>query len=59
MKPTVIATIGERDRLKAERRASRLQEIAEHGRPVRFRPVRSRSAKAYTRKAKHPKPIED
>ena len=34
----------------ANRRAARLEEIAEHGRPVSFRKVIHKSKKAYDRK---------
>ena len=34
----------------AQRRAARLEEIAEHGRPVSFRKALHRSKKAYDRK---------
>ncbi len=42
--------ITERDYIKAQRRASRLEEIEAHGKPVSFRPVVVRSKKVYDRK---------
>ncbi len=42
--------IPERDYIKAQRRASRLEEIEAHGKPVSFRPVVVRSKKVYDRK---------
>ena len=49
-KPEIIATFTERDRLKAERRASREEEIALHGKPLGKRRMVHRSRKAYDRK---------
>ena len=43
--------ITEADHMLAERRAARLTEIAEHGKPVSFRSVIHKSPKAYDRKA--------
>lgn len=42
--------ITEADFLLANRRAARLEEIAEHGRPVTFRKAIHKSKKAYDRK---------
>ena len=42
--------ITEADYMLAQRRAARLEEIAEHGRPVSFRKALHRSKKAYDRK---------
>ena len=42
--------ITEADFMLANRRAARLEEIAEHGRPVSFRKVIHKSKKAYDRK---------
>ena len=44
------ARITEQDFIKANRRAARLEEIAEHGKPVSLRSVKHRSKKAYDRK---------
>ena len=42
--------ITEADFMLANRRAARLEEIAEHGRPVTFRKAIHKSKKAYDRK---------
>ena len=42
--------ITEADFMLANRRAARLEEIAEHGRPVTFRKAVFKSKKAYDRK---------
>ena len=42
--------ITEADFMLANRRAARLEEIEQHGRPVTFRKVLHRSKKAYDRK---------
>ena len=42
--------ITEADFMLANRRAARLEEIEQHGRPVTFRKVLYRSKKAYDRK---------
>ena len=42
--------ITEADHMLAERRAARLVEIAEHGRPVSFRKAIHKSKKVYDRK---------
>ena len=42
--------ITEADFLLAQRRAARLEEIAEHGRPVSFRKAVHKSKKVYDRK---------
>ena len=42
--------ITEEDYLLAQRRAARLEEIAEHGKPVSFRKAIHKSKKAYDRK---------
>ena len=42
--------ITEADFMLANRRAARLEEIAEHGRPVSFRKAVHKSKKAYDRK---------
>ena len=42
--------ITEADFMLANRRAARLEEIAEHGRPVSFRKAVYKSKKAYDRK---------
>ncbi len=42
--------ITEADFMLANRRAARLEEIAEHGRPVTFRKALHRSKKVYDRK---------
>ena len=43
--------ITEADFMLAQRRAARLEEIAAHGKPVRFRTVLQKSKKVYDRKA--------
>ena len=43
--------ITEADYILAQRRAVRLEEIAAHGKPVRFRSVFHKSKKVYDRKA--------
>lgn len=46
--------------LKAERRASRLIDIEQHGKSIAFRPsVLHKSDKAYSRKAKHKTSVYD
>ena len=42
--------ITEADFMLANRRAARLEEIAEHGRPVSMRPTLHKSKKVYDRK---------
>ena len=42
--------ITEADYMLAQRRAARLEEIAEHGKPVSFRNAVHKSRKAYDRK---------
>ncbi len=42
--------ITQADYLLAQRRAARLEEIAEHGKPVSFRSVVHKSKKVYDRK---------
>ena len=42
--------ITERDFMLANRRAARLEEIEQHGRPVSFRKVLHKSKKVYDRK---------
>lgn len=42
--------ITEADYMLAQRRAARLEEIAEHGKPVSFRKVLHKSKKVYDRK---------
>ncbi|MBO7118663.1 MAG: hypothetical protein J6V81_08325 [Bacteroidales bacterium] len=42
--------ITEADYMLAQRRAARLEEIAEHGKPVSFRKALHKSKKAYDRK---------
>ena len=42
--------ITEEDYMLAQRRAARMEEIAEHGKPVSFRKVLHKSKKAYDRK---------
>ena len=42
--------ITEADYVLAQRRAARLEEIAEHGKPVSFRKAIHKSKKAYDRK---------
>lgn len=54
MKPIVIASLSERDYVKAMRRASRLNEIAEHGKEITGRSAKHSSKKAYSRKSKYP-----
>lgn len=41
--------ITEKDFIKAQRKAAREAEIAEHGKPVTFRPVTHKSKKLYDR----------
>lgn len=53
MKPQVIASFGEEIYIKAMRRASRMDEIERHGRPVDMGPKIHNSKKAYSRKPKH------
>ena len=42
--------ITEADYMLAQRRAARLEEIAEHGKPISFRKALHKSKKAYDRK---------
>ena len=42
--------ITEADYMLAQRRAARMEEIAEHGKPVSFRKALHKSKKAYDRK---------
>ena len=42
--------ITEADYMLAQRRAARMEEIAEHGKPVSFRKAFHKSKKAYDRK---------
>ena len=42
--------ITEKDFMLANRRAARLEDIALHGKPTAFRPVRHASKKVYSRK---------
>ena len=42
--------ITEADYMLAQRRAARMEEIAEHGKPVTFRKALHKSKKAYDRK---------
>ena len=51
--------ITEADFMMANRRAARLEEIAEHGRPVTFRKALHRSKKVYDRKRLKERSIED
>ncbi|MBO5634246.1 MAG: hypothetical protein J5907_02360 [Bacteroidales bacterium] len=51
--------ITEADFMLANRRAARLEEIAEHGRPVSFRKALHRSKKVYDRKRLKEQSIED
>ena len=51
--------ITEADFMLANRRAARLEEIAEHGRPVTFRKALHRSKKVYDRKRLKGQSIED
>ena len=51
--------ITEADFMLANRRAARLEEIAEHGRPVSFRKALHRSKKVYDRKRLKERSIED
>ena len=51
--------ITEADFMLANRRAARLEEIAEHGRPVTFRKALHRSKKVYDRKRLKERSIED
>lgn len=51
--------ITEADFMLANRRAARLEEIAEHGRPVTFRKALHRSKKVYDRKRLKEQSIED
>lgn len=51
--------ITEADFMLANRRAARLEEIAEHGRPVTFRKALHRSKKVYDRKRLKKQSIED
>jgi len=53
MKPkrkTKKLRITEADYILAQRRASRLEEIAQHGKPVSFRSALHKSKKIYSRK---------
>ena len=51
--------ITEADFMLANRRAARLEEIAEHGRPVSFRKALHRSKQVYDRKRLKEQSIED
>lgn len=51
--------ITEADFMLANRRAARLEEIAEHGRPVTFRKALHRSKKVYDRKRLKGPSMED
>jgi hypothetical protein len=51
--------ITEADFMLANRRAARLEEIVEHGRPVTFRKALHRSKKVYDRKRLKEQSIED
>ena len=51
--------ITEADFMLANRRAARLEEIAEHGRPVTFRKALHRCKKVYDRKRLKEQSIED
>lgn len=51
--------ITEADFMLANRRAARMEEIAEHGRPVSFRKALHRSKKVYDRKRLKKQSIED
>lgn len=52
--------ITERDFMKANRRAARLEEIAYHGKPVSLRTLKHQSKKTYNRKRlKDPSVSED
>jgi hypothetical protein len=51
--------ITEADFMLANRRAARLEEIAEHGRPVTFRKALHRSKKVYDRKRLKGPAMED
>lgn len=53
MKNEFIASFGEKDYVKAMRRASRLEEIERHGRQVEGRSQVFKSKKKYTRKSKY------
>lgn len=57
MKSSLVATFGLDEFILANRRASRLEEIERHGRPVQFRSAKHSFKKAYSRKEKHPKPL--
>ena len=50
MKKTKMLRITEADFLLANRRAARLEEIAEHGRPISYRTALHKSKKVYDRK---------
>lgn len=45
-----IKRLGQKEVTRAQRRAARLEEIAEHGKPVSFRSAVYKSKKAYDRK---------
>ena len=49
MKPRKKLRITEADFMLANRRAARLEEIEQHGKPVSFRKVLQKSKKAYNR----------
>lgn len=51
--------IGQADFMLANRRASRLEEIQAHGKPVSGRRMLHRSKKTYSRKRQKPIDIED
>jgi hypothetical protein len=50
MKPKKKLRITEADYMLAQRRAARMEEIAEHGRPVSMRTALHKSKKVYDRK---------
>jgi hypothetical protein len=51
--------ISQADFMLANRRAARMEEIAEHGRPVSFRSSVHKSKKLYDRKRLKSKPLSD
>jgi hypothetical protein len=51
--------IGQDDYMLAQRRAARLEEIAEHGKPVSFRRAVHKSKKLYNRKRLKDKGMND
>lgn len=54
MRPQVIGSFGEKDYIKAMRRASRQEEIERHGRQLEGRSMKYASRKSYSRKSKYP-----